>query len=480
MSKFQKLFSLTENLYAEGAPLIISAGALQKNTENGSVFAQLKFRNITDKKIKAVRVTLSPKDDFGKALGETEFLYQDQSAGRDDEFGSKMPVVLADQSARSFDVKVTEVAFADGTKWNESGAEWKTVEKQDSVSSLLKDAQLIKQYHIKYGDSCDYIAKTDRDLVLCSCGAVNNADENSCHKCRNNLSALLSLDIAALTAEKDARLAKEAKAAEEKRIADEKAAEEAKKKAKRSAKIAGIVAACAAVIAASLVTIKVIIPTVKYNNAVELFNNKQYAEALEAFETLDGYKDSAELVVRSKYNKAIGLMNDEQYEEAISWFEQVKDYKDTKKIIVTCQDAIKYNSAMELMKNEQYEEAITAFEALDGYKDSAEQIKNCETACETTLKDIKYNNAVSLMNEEKYEEAIALFGSLSGYKDSNAQKTACETALETALKDIKYNNAVSLMNNGKYKEASDIFLTIFSYKDSSVKKVECDKILRGD
>ena len=294
MSKYQKLYSLSENLYAEGAPLIIAAGALQKDTENGSVFAQIKFKNIDNRTIKAVRVVISAFDDFGKELGDKEYLYQDISARRDDEFGQKMPVVL-DNATRSFNVKVSEVAFEDGLKWTDNGTELKPIEKQEAINSLLKEHELIKQYHIKYGNSCEYIAKTDRDLVLCSCGAIHKTGETICHNCRNNLSDLLSLDVAALTAEKDARLAEEAKAAEEKRIAEEKAAEEAKKRAKKAAKIAGIVAACAAVcIGLALLTVKVIIPPIKYNNTVELLNNGQYYEAKAGFGSIIGYKDSKE------------------------------------------------------------------------------------------------------------------------------------------------------------------------------------------
>ena len=295
MSKYQKLFSLSENLYAEGAPLIISAGALQKDTENGSVFAQIKLQNITQKKIKVVRAVFSLADAFDRIIGETEYVFQDFIAGRDEYFCQKQ-LVPVDNATRSFSAKVAEVAFSDGSKWNESDAEWKPIEKQQPISYLLKEQELIKQYHIKYGDACGCVAKTDRDLILCSCGTVNKAGENLCYNCRNNLSALLSLDIAALTAEKDARLANEAKEAEEKRIAAEerRVAEEKAAKRRKKAFCIGtpIVCACVAFV---IVLTTVIIPSKKYNAAVELMTN----EARAGFGSIIRYKDSKE------YYKAI-------------------------------------------------------------------------------------------------------------------------------------------------------------------------------
>ena len=49
--RYSRLFSLSENLYAEGAPVLIAAGALLKDNETGKVLAQLKLRSISDKKI---------------------------------------------------------------------------------------------------------------------------------------------------------------------------------------------------------------------------------------------------------------------------------------------------------------------------------------------------------------------------------------------------------------------------------------------
>ncbi len=95
--------------------------------------------------------------------------------------------------------------------------------------------------------------------------------------------------------------------AEAERLERERKAEiarvEAEKRAKRNKKIAIITTPIiCAVIAFVIVLNTVIIPNVKYNNAVALMNEGKIIEAYEALIVLDGYKDSAEKA-RSIYNE---------------------------------------------------------------------------------------------------------------------------------------------------------------------------------
>ena len=54
--RFTKLFSLRENLYVKGAPVVIAAGALHKDNQADRIIAQIKIRSISSKKI---RVTVT-------------------------------------------------------------------------------------------------------------------------------------------------------------------------------------------------------------------------------------------------------------------------------------------------------------------------------------------------------------------------------------------------------------------------------------
>jgi len=156
---------------------------------------------------------------------------------------------------------------------------------------------------------------------------------------------------------------------------------EAEKRAKRNKKIAIITTPIVcAVIAFIIVLNTIIIPTVKYNDAVALMDAGKYTEAISAFEALEGYKDSVTkisecntAILDGKYNDAIALMEAGKYTEAISAFEAMEGYKDSETKIIEC----KYNVAITLMNEGKYTEAISAFEALEGYKDSVNKIEEC-------------------------------------------------------------------------------------------------------
>ncbi len=86
-----------------------------------------------------------------------------------------------------------------------------------------------------------------------------------------------------------------------------KSGDAAKKK-----KILSIVLTAAVIVAAiSIIATKVIIPSIKYNAAVELMESGEYEQAITAFEALDGYKDS-NAQIENCYIEKYGL---EKWEE---------------------------------------------------------------------------------------------------------------------------------------------------------------------
>ena len=92
--RYTKVFDLPKNMYAENAPVVISAGALLKDNQTGTILAQLKIKNITNKVIKAAKISILSFDTVGKQIGdETNHEYLDLSIGRDYEFGQKVPII---------------------------------------------------------------------------------------------------------------------------------------------------------------------------------------------------------------------------------------------------------------------------------------------------------------------------------------------------------------------------------------------------
>lgn len=380
--RYSRLFSLSENLYAVGSPVVIAAGTLLKDNQTGKIVAQLKMRSISPKTIIGAKVRLCLFDNAGKAIGDpVDFDYLDLSAARDAEFGQKTPVPVPESKARSYKAAVQEVVFADKTTWTASNAAWEPLPTQKTLDTVLVNAELIKQYKIAVGSNFSYYPLGEKDLWYCACGALNHEDE-SCHTCHRTLFELQTIDLEQLAKDKDTRLAQEAAAAEAKAAAEKAAAEAAKKKTAKILKIT-TPAVCAVAIITLLLNF-VIIPNSKYNRAVSLMEAEQYKEAIAAFEAIDGYKDSEEQI--------------KNCQDAIDAADQAK---------IEAEMAEKYARAEELLAAGDYDGAVAIFDGLGDYSDAAER----------TL-EVRYQQAEAYLAEDKKYEAATTFYKISTYKDS--------------------------------------------------------------
>lgn len=331
--RYSKLFTLPENLYTAGAPVVIAAGALLKDSQTGNVLAQLKLQNINSRTIKAATVQIFPMDTTGEAINEnTTYQYLDLSAERDTFFGQKEAIPLPNAATRSFSVIVTEVIFLDNTKWLADGKEWYSLKKPASIG--WGDPELVKQFHCDYGERSNNMLLEDDDFWICVCGAINRSGETCCHRCRQTLDGLRAFNIEDLRKRKDERLALEAAAAEKRRS-------EEKQRNLRIAKIAPIVLAAVAVLCVAIhFASSAVQKNNIYNSAVSLMEQGEYGQASALFQELGDYKDSnAQLEkITAKYNEACDRMENGDYDGAIDALTKMGDFLDSQSLI----DAAEY------------------------------------------------------------------------------------------------------------------------------------------
>lgn len=114
------------------------------------------------------------------------------------------------------------------------------------------------------------------------------------------------------------------------------AAEEARAAKQRKKAALLLLAGVAVVIAVLLVVFQVIVPSIKYNAAAELMGSGKYEEAIEAFEALNGYRDSERrieecntVLLNIDYNAALELMNDGKVVEAYDRLLALNGYSDS-------------------------------------------------------------------------------------------------------------------------------------------------------
>ncbi len=287
--RFSKVFALSGSLYAAGAPVVISAGALLKDNQSGNIYAQLKFCSISKQRIKAVHIIITPFDTAGQSLGTaTEYQYLDLNAERGAEFGQKVPILVPDNHTRSFSITVDEVIFQDNSKWKIGNEAWEPLPAHVSLVDAFPDENIRRQFQLDIGKSASYIPTEHKDLWYCACGALNHAEESTCTKCGLELKSLLAANQPELL-----QRHYEQRKAEE----DAKKAEIQAKKAEAAKRRAGQIKK-ASILGVSLILIAGII-----FGGYSLISTLRYKKAVEAF----GYETTT---ISAGYYHTVGLKTD--------------------------------------------------------------------------------------------------------------------------------------------------------------------------
>lgn len=172
-NRFQELFRLLPKLYSAGAPVMIEAGALQKDLATNRVLAQLKLRSLDPRRICACKISVRAFEPNGTELdGVPSFAYLDIDVGLGENFGTKTPIYLPDGNSRSMSVSVIETVFSDGSVWQAEPCEWHQIPVQEAVVEHFDDPELIKQYELRVGGDCPLIPTVQDGLFLCTCGTA--------------------------------------------------------------------------------------------------------------------------------------------------------------------------------------------------------------------------------------------------------------------------------------------------------------------
>lgn len=404
--RFTRLFTLENALVSPGAPVMVAAAALLRDSYSSHLMAQLKLRSLDARPIRSVKVHLSLLDASGAPLGKAaEFVYQDLAVKQDEEFGKNTAVVLSNAAARSFSVRVTEVLFSDGGRWNGEGAGWLPIAPRRTLEEGLGDRELAVQYQVRYGADCLYYPSEEAGIWYCACGAVNLSGERRCHKCRRSLSAMREVDLDDLRAQCAGRLKNEA----EQKIQDRA---EASQKGKKWLKTAAIAIPLLILLTGVLLTVPGAVANMRgYNEAEALLDANRFRDAAEAFQALGSYSDSAERAEKYvPYRRALYIMElaAQGETESLSFIGKSEDD--------LSEEFGAYGAAALL-----YQAADEIFTSLGGYRDCSILSRRCGEAiedCRAKKLSDDYDGAKALLEEKEYSLAAAAFQALGEYEDS--------------------------------------------------------------
>lgn len=350
--RFRRLYQLPLNLYSIGSPIILSAAALQKDNQTGKVIVQLKFQSVTNKIIKAIKVSISAFDIENIELqGIVNYQYLDLHIHHGQYFGSDKAIILPDHVTRSFNVNSVKVYFDDNTETIVNVPLYPLLDKVP-FSTVTSNYQLQKQYTLAINDKANYIPQERFNLWQCSCGEWNGTTRCSCCMIARDC-VFTAYDIPSLTDKMEQRLALERaeaeSAVERKHIEEKKQRFEAEQQEKlrqeqiqqrikfiRKISIPIVCTLFATIVFTQWFYPNVVVPALAYMEANQLLENELYEEAKSAFNALGEYKDSPEkvdkineIMLSIKYDEATKLYLNSQPIEAYNLFLQLGNYNDS-------------------------------------------------------------------------------------------------------------------------------------------------------
>jgi len=117
--RYTRVFTLPRELYVKGTPVAIENGRLLYDNERDCKVVAMNFRNISDKEISFVSVSVKAYNAWGEALeGVASYTYSKLKVLSGEEFGYKKAIRLPEKNTSTFRIEIKTVLFADGSVWN--------------------------------------------------------------------------------------------------------------------------------------------------------------------------------------------------------------------------------------------------------------------------------------------------------------------------------------------------------------------------
>lgn len=348
MERFQRIFLKDTEEYVDGSGIIVCAQALLKDTVTNNIIGQVKYKNISNKKVKAIFVDVVCYDIAGRKLeGVCKHQYLDLNVGRDEFFGSQSAIKIINQDTRKVEIFIERVVYVDESVWEKKEFRVTVVPKLEKISN---EFEIMEQAKIDIGTYAEFMYQEFADMWICTCGAINNIEEEKCHVCFTSKKVLESTSLDTLIKNKNKRLEELEKIKrldEEKCIAEEKIAKEKRKK-----------------------LIKIIIPI------------------LIVIMVIVG-------IVLTKPMRMIGkaekLAENDNFEQAFTIIKEMKTTKKTKATYIKINDLFKSNIE-ELLVVDQVSEAVALLNSYPSYENYEDMLKEIRKRCSHKENTVEHEN----------------------------------------------------------------------------------------
>lgn len=464
--RIQLLEEKNIHLWFGGSPVVLCTMKLELDKKVGAIFAYGKMLNVQPEHIQEVVFDLICYDSVRLIVNTIENCkYTGLDIPRNGVFGMDVPIRVRNPSTRNIEFVIKSVTTTSGETWeNKDGIRFNMSLEQKSLFNVQGD--LNKQFIDNcIRDGIDYTRLIFQPVFnssywLCSCGALNWSDENVCCECKVSRKWLYdniqSEVLQAQTEERKAAAAKIRMESEARNKLDREHNKETFEKRKaeyenqlkkqnnrRAVKKALLLLVVVLLIAGGVLAfLTYALPYIRYQDAVATMNRGEYNSAIEKFDNMNGYLDSAEQKTECVYKMAIDKYYERNYSDSADLFSGIPGYKDSESMYMSSLIGIA----------DGYLEEGKYFDALEMYIKAGVDYKTNDNAKKCT--DELYQSAVKELNANNLTGSYEKFAVLGDYKKSKEYANECQ-----------YRLAERYYKRGEYKKAIDIYTDIAGYKD---------------
>lgn len=514
---YSKISNLWPNLYVSDSPILICGGEVRKAKTSGKIVNMLQLRSLSKKVIKSVEVELVGQNSLGVNVGNrVYYTYADLNVKEGQFFAADVDVEMSSPLTYMVYVYIKKVTFDDETIWDgtgkyfdlitapkvlvddEYGKKFKSIfgaqcknyfsqssnywtcpcghynSNADKICSncgisydklkdikqlpeVLADNEYRKEYRAIYGEQCKF-AFTQYDKYWgCPCGHINDNDDAKCPSCGLTYANLTKTTDDEINKRTNERLEKENKV-------KEKENKEKTIRNKKLMKMGGIVGGiAAAVLIAVFVVTNIVLPSMKYNEALSYVEDCDIVSAMSTLEQIDNYSKYSQ---RDDFIDAVAtaipeMINDDEQMDAV--FSLAGSYE-----LDEYKNPLFYATALASADIGETDYAIYLLELVGDYEDAEDLIDELEDRLEeedAAQTELDYLAAMELFENGEYEAAKEVFDEIEDHAD------AADYAYVCALVDYQ-NQYATLMENyekGTYNYLSESFETLIKSVNTKYK-----------
>ena len=316
-SKYAVIDDIKAQKRYEDSPVEILRFEILQNIEDGKKFLRYTMKNIGEKVIKAVHISIFCYDSYGNKTDEIAgFEYKTIFAKKEECFGEDCVIPLTHMISEKFDLYINHVFFEDKTVWN--SIRILNLEHPQRLMSEHPSFEVMKFACRKAGIArqAKYVPDIIDRFWRCTCGQMNQSNANHCINCKVDRTVLNEVFHAEHLKQMQKMLEKEKKKMKEEKIQERN--EQIKQKVEKNTenikqwgKLAIPIMAGVIVLAiAAFIGTKFVFPAYYYEKAQKQLEAGQYILAQRQFEKSKNYKNARQF---------------EKYSSVLSEIEQIKD-----------------------------------------------------------------------------------------------------------------------------------------------------------